>query len=158
MDNSPLDAGSIKILKELQENCRISTSDLAAKIGMSATPCWRRHKELESSGVIVRYAAVLDRFKVGLSVCCLTHVSLISHGLRVMEQFEDAMRLQPEVAECYETTGTSDYILKIVVADMDAYHDFVRNVLSRQEGISQVNTCVVLSEIKHETALFLDRV
>jgi Lrp/AsnC family transcriptional regulator, leucine-responsive regulatory protein len=155
MKNISLDGGSIKILNALQENCRLSLSDLAAKIGMSTTPCWRRHKELESSEVIVRYAAVLDRFKVGLSVCCLAHVSMAKHGAKSLEKFEEAMRLHPQVVECYETTGTSDFILKVIVPDMDAYHHFLRNVLSQQDGISQVSTSVVLNEVKNESALFL---
>ena len=153
MKNAPLDAASVKILAELQKNGRISSNELAEKIGMSASPCWRRQKDLEDHGYIVRYTALLDRRKLGLSVVCLLHVSLLRHAEGVVEQFEETMRLRPEVVECYETTGSSDYMVKVIVADMDAYHDFLHNVLVKLGGVSQVNTSVVLREVKYETAM-----
>src|SRR5450830_2000361 len=106
MKNAPLDPASLKILGELQKNGRISSNELAEKIGMSASPCWRRQKELEENGYIVRYTALLDRRKLGLAVVCLLHVSLQRHAGGVVEQFEEVMRLRPEVVECYETTGS----------------------------------------------------
>jgi DNA-binding Lrp family transcriptional regulator len=153
MKNASIDPASLKILVELQKNARISSNDLADRIGMSASPCWRRQKELEDNGYIVRYAALLDRRKLGLAVVCLLHVSLLRHAEGVVEQFEDAMRMRPEVIECYETTGSSDYLVKVVVADMDAYHDFLHNVMVKLPGVSQVNTSVALREVKYETAL-----
>jgi DNA-binding Lrp family transcriptional regulator len=153
MKNAAIDAASLRILTELQKNARISSNELAEKIGMSASPCWRRQKELEDNGYIVRYAALLDRRKLGLAVVCLLHVSLLRHTEGVVEQFEEAMRLRPEVVECYETTGASDYLVKVVVADMDAYHDFLHNVMVKLPGVSQVNTSVALREVKYETAL-----
>jgi len=152
--NTPLDHASIKILAELQKNGRVSSNELAEKIGMSASPCWRRQKELEENGYILRYTALLDRRrKLGLAVVCLLHVSLARHAEGVVEQFEEAMRLRPEVVECYETTGSSDYMVKVVVADMDAYHDFLHNVLVKLNGVAQVNTSVALREVKYETTL-----
>ena len=153
MENHSIDAASLKILRELQQNCRISINELAEKIGMSATPCWRRQKELEEKGYIVRHAAIIERRKVGLSLCCLLHISLTRHAEGVVDTFENAMKVRPEVMECYEVTGTADYLVKIVVADMDAYHDFLHNVLVKLPGISQINTSVALREVKYETAL-----
>jgi len=153
MKNTSLDPASVKILAELQKNGRISSNELAEKIGMSASPCWRRQKELEENGYVVRYTALLDRRKLGLSVVCLLHISLLRHAEGVVQQFEEAMRLRPEVVECYETTGSADYMVKVVVADMDAYHDFLHNVLVKLDGISQINTSVALREVKYETAL-----
>ena len=153
MKNTSLDPASVKILAELQKNGRISSNELAEKIGMSASPCWRRQKELEENGYVVRYTALLDRRKLGLSVVCMLHISLLRHAEGVVQQFEDAMRLRPEVVECYETTGSADYMVKVVVADMDAYHDFLHNVLVKLDGISQINTSVALREVKYETAL-----
>jgi Lrp/AsnC family leucine-responsive transcriptional regulator len=153
MNNRSLDAASIKILHELQINSRISTAELADKVGLSATPCWRRQKELEDQGYIQRYAAIVDRRKVGLLVCCLAHVSLNRHAAGIVEAFENAMRVRREVVECYETTGTSDYTVKVVVPDMEAYQAFVHNVLFKLQGVSQVNTSVTLREVKYETAL-----
>lgn len=153
MKNAPLDQASLKILAELQKNGRVSSNELAEKIGMSASPCWRRQKELEENGYIVRYAALLDRRKLGLAVVCLLHITLARHAVGVVEQFEEAMRLRPEVVECYETTGSSDYMVKVVVADMDAYHDFLHNVLVKLNGVAQVNTSVALREVKYDTTL-----
>lgn len=153
MKNAPLDPASLKILAELQKNGRVSSNELAEKIGMSASPCWRRQKELEENGYIVRYTALLNRRKLGLAVVCLLHVSLQRHAEGVVEQFEQVMRLRPEVVECYETTGSSDYMVKVVVADMDAYHDFLHNVMVKLNGVAQVNTSVALREVKCETTL-----
>ncbi|SFU97038.1 Lrp/AsnC family transcriptional regulator [Pseudoduganella namucuonensis] len=153
MENSTFDAASLKILSELQQNSRISTNELAEKIGMSATPCWRRQKELEEKGVISRYAAIVDRRRVDLSQVCLLHISLTRHDAGVVAGFENAMQLRPEVMECYEVTGTSDYMVKLVVRDMNAYHDFLHNVLLKLPGVSNVNTSVALREVKYETAL-----
>ena len=153
MKNTPLDPASLKILAELQKNGRVSSNELAEKIGMSASPCWRRQKELEENGYIVRYTALLDRRTLGLAVICLLHVSLQRHAEGVVEQFEEVMRLRPEVVECYETTGSSDYMVKVVVADMDAYHDFLHNVMVKLNGVAQVNTSVALREVKYETTL-----
>src|SRR5471032_984719 len=110
MESPTFDAASRKILRELQRNSRISTNELADKVGMSATPCWRRQKELEEKAVIVRYAAIVDRCKIDLSQCCLLHISLTRHDASVVATFEEAMKLRPEVMECYEVTGTSDYM------------------------------------------------
>lgn len=151
--NTPLDSASLKILAELQKNCRISSNELAEKIGMSASPCWRRQKELEDSGLITRYSAIVDRRKFGLLVCCMAHVTLQKHAKGVLENFEETVRLRPEVVECYEMTGTADYVLKVIVRDMDAYHDFLHNVLFKLNGVSHVNTSVALREVKYETAL-----
>jgi Lrp/AsnC family leucine-responsive transcriptional regulator len=153
MQNFSLDEASLKILRELQKNSRISINDLAEKIGMSATPCWRRQKELEDNGFIVRHAAIVERRKVGLPLCCMLHISLTRHAEGAVESFEDAMKIRTEVMECYEVTGTSDYLVKVVVADMDAYHDFLHNVLVKLPSISQINTSVALREVKYETAL-----
>jgi Lrp/AsnC family transcriptional regulator, leucine-responsive regulatory protein len=153
MKNTSLDSASLKILEELQKNCRLSSNELAEKIGMSTSPCWRRQKELEDSGVIARYAAIVDRRKIGMLVCCMAHVTLQKHTEGVLENFEETVRLRPEVVECYETTGTADYMVKVIVQDMDAYHDFLHNVLFKLNGVSHVNTSVALREVKYETAL-----
>lgn len=153
MQNHTLDAAALKILGELQKNCRISNADLADKIGISATPCWRRQKELEEQGYIQRYAAIVDRRKVGLMVCCLAHVSLNRHAEGVVAAFENAMLVRPEVVECYETTGNSDYTVKVIVPDMEAYQNFLHNVIFKLQGIGQVNTSVALREVKYQTAL-----
>jgi DNA-binding Lrp family transcriptional regulator len=153
MENSSLDKGSLKILRELQANSRIPSAELAERVGMSTSPCWRRQKELEETGVIERYVALVNRRKVGLPVCCFLHISLTGHTEGTVKTFEDAMNVRPEVLECYEVTGTFDYTVKMVFGSMDDYHDFLHNVLVKLPGISQINTSVALREVKYETAL-----
>jgi Lrp/AsnC family leucine-responsive transcriptional regulator len=153
MTNPSLDKQSLKILRELQANSRIPSAELAERVAMSTSPCWRRQKELEETGVIERYVALVDRRKVGLPVCCFLHISLTGHTEGTVKTFEEAMNLRPEVLECYEVTGSFDYLVKLVFASMDGYHDFLHNVLVKLPGISQVNTSVALREVKYDTAL-----
>lgn len=131
----------------------MSTAELAERVGLSQTPCWRRQKELEEHGYIKRYSAIVERRKVGLMVCCHAHVTLNRHAAGVVEQFENAIQLRSEVVECYETTGNSDYLLKVVVPDMEAYQAFLHDVLFKLEGVNQVTTAVALREVKYTTAL-----
>ncbi len=153
MNNVSLDAASMRILAELQKNSQISNAELAEKIGISATPCWRRQKELEEGGYIERYAAIVDRRKVGLMVCCHAHISLNRHTASVVQKFEAEMQLRPEVVECYGTTGASDYLVKVIVTDMEAYQAFLQDVMFKLDCIAHVNTSVALREVKYETAL-----
>jgi DNA-binding Lrp family transcriptional regulator len=153
MKNHSLDAPSVKILELLQENSEVSTAELAEQVGLSQTPCWRRQKELEQDGYIQRYAAIVDRRKVGLMVCCHAHVTLNRHAAGVVEEFENAIQLRNEVVECYETTGNSDYMIKVIVPDMEAYQAFLHDVLFKLKGVNQVNTAVALREVKYTTAL-----
>ncbi|HEY1042397.1 MAG TPA: Lrp/AsnC family transcriptional regulator [Telluria sp.] len=153
MQNHSLDPASVKILEELQHNSELSTAELAERVGLSQTPCWRRQKELEETGVIERYAAIVDRRKVGLMVCCHAHVTLNRHAAGVVEEFENAIQLRDEVIECYETTGNSDYLIKVVVPDMEAYQAFLHDVLFKLKGVGNINTAVALREVKYTTAL-----
>lgn len=153
MKSDSLDAASIKILEVLQQDSEISTAELAERVGLSQTPCWRRQKELEEHGYIERYAAIVDRRKVGLMVCCHAHVTLNRHAAGVVEEFESAIQLRDEVVECYETTGNSDYLIKVVVPDMEAYQAFLHDVLFKLKGVGNINTAVALREVKYTTAL-----
>lgn len=153
MQNLSVDAASIRILEELQRNSELSTAELAERVGLSQTPCWRRQKELEELGYIKRYAAIVDRRKVGLMVCCHAHVTLNRHAAGVVEEFENAIQLRDEVVECYETTGNSDYLIKVVVPDMEAYQAFLHDVLFKLQGVGNINTAVALREVKYSTAL-----
>src|SRR5450830_1700869 len=145
MKNHSLDAPSIKILAALQKNSRLSTAELAEEVGLSATPCWRRQKELEDNGYITRSAALVDRRKAALMVC--------RHSAGVVEAFGGAMQARAEVVECYETTGSSDYTIKVIVPDMEAYQNFLHEVMFKLQGVAQINTNVALREVKYQTAL-----
>jgi Lrp/AsnC family transcriptional regulator len=149
----PLDATDRKILRALQEDGSISTTDLAAKVGLSQAPCWRRVKRLEDEGVIRKRAALLDREKVGLPVLIFTTVKLATHGARALKEFEDAIRGFPEVIECYKLMGAADHLLKIVVPSVEAYEKFFREKLSQLPAVREANSAIALAEIKCTTAL-----
>jgi DNA-binding Lrp family transcriptional regulator len=150
---SVLDSASRRILAVLQGDARLSVAELSERVGLSATPCWRRQKELEEAGVIRRYVALLDREQIGLNVCLFAHVTLARHEEDTVERFERALKERPEVLECYELTGSADYLIKILVPEMGAYHEFLHNVLLRMPGVATFNTSVALREVKYEVAL-----
>ncbi|MFN3984764.1 MAG: Lrp/AsnC family transcriptional regulator [Rhodocyclaceae bacterium] len=145
-----------RMLAELQKDSRLSVQELARRAGISATPCWRRLKEIEKDGLIRRYTVLLDREAVGLKACLLAHVTLLRHAETTVEEFERAVLAHPEVIECYSTTGDADYILKIVVPDMKAYDSFLHKRIFSIPGVANVRTAVVLREVKYDTVLPLE--
>ena len=153
MENERFDRATKQILEALQADSRQSTQQLADKVGLSATPVWRRVKELEESGVIRRHVALVDREKLGLSICVLANVSLVRHSEGAVEQFERLVTASREIIECHATTGEADYVIKIVVADMKAYDQFLQQQIFKVPGVASVRSNVVLREVKYETAL-----
>lgn len=145
-----------RILYELQRDARLSVQELASRIGLSATPCWRRLKEIDKRGLIRRHTVLLDREALGLKECLLAHVSLLRHAGNTVNEFERAVLEHPEVIECYSTTGDADYILKIVVPDMKAYDAFLHRHIFSIPGVANVRTAVVLREVKYDTLLPID--
>jgi len=148
-----LDPTARRILRELQRDSRQTVQELSAKVGLSGSPCWRRVKELETSGVLRRYTALVEREKVGLSACVLAQVSLQRQTGNVAIQFEQAMQACPDVIECYSLTGDADYLIKVVVPDVKAYDAFLHRVMFNIKGIGNIRSMVVLREVKYETAL-----
>ncbi len=148
-----LDGYSKKILRELQLDSRRSMQELSGRVGLSGTPCWRRVKEMEETGLIRRYTVLLDREKLGLHVCCLVQVNLQRHVQGAIQEFERAIGEYPEVVECFSATGEADYLLKVVVPDIRAFDAFLNQALFTLPGVANVRTSVVLREIKYETAL-----
>lgn len=141
------------ILGELQRDCRISIADLAAKVGISTTPCWRRVKELEEQGIIRRFTALLDRKRLNLGVCAFVNVRLNHVDENAVDRFVREVLVLPQVLEIYETSGEYDFILKIVATSIEAYNDFQHKVLLKISGIAHMNSCFAMREIKYETAL-----
>ncbi|HEY1092516.1 MAG TPA: Lrp/AsnC family transcriptional regulator [Burkholderiaceae bacterium] len=141
------------ILEALQTDARLSNQALAERVGLSATPVWRRVKELEDSGVIRRHVALVDREKLGLSICVLANVSLVRHSEGVVEAFEAMVGASPEIIECQAITGEADYVIKVVVADMKAYDQFLQSKVFKVPGVASVRSNVTLREVKYETAL-----
>jgi Lrp/AsnC family leucine-responsive transcriptional regulator len=141
-----LDAIDRRILERLQQDGRLSNADLAEKVGLSSSPCWRRVKALEG------YAALLDARSVGLSVNVFVSVSLSTQNEKSLKDFERAAALRPEVMECYLMTGDSDYLLRVVVPDLEAYERFVMD-FTKIVGIAQIRSSFALRAVKQGTAL-----
>jgi len=153
MEKNDFDRASLLILQELQADARLSTQALAEKVGLSATPVWRRVKELEERGVIRGQVVLVDREKIGLSILVLANVSLVRHSEGAVEQFERLVGTRREIIECHAITGEADYVIKVVAADMKAYDLFLQQHIFRLPGVSSVRSNVVLREVKYETAL-----
>lgn len=148
-----LDVVDHKILAHLQANGRLTSQQLAEDIGMSSSACWRRVKSLEESGIIRGYAALVDRRKAGFSISAIVHVVLARHETMDVEPFEERIMRQPEVLECFATSGEADYHLRVVARDIDAYHQFLNSVMFKLPGVAHVRSNIVLKEIKTEVAL-----
>ncbi len=129
----------------------MTVQSLADEVGLLTAPCWRRLRELEHSGVIRRYVALVDRSKVGLDSCMFTQVSLERHSESVVVEFERAVKETPEILECWVTTGDLDYMLKIFMPDVRAYDNFLHRFMFKVKGLRQIKTSVALREVKHET-------
>ena len=151
-----LDPYSKKILRELQNNGQFTIQEISERVGLSSTPCWRRVRDMEQSGIIRRYTALLDREKIGLNICVLAHVSLTRHSEDAAEHFEQVVLKSDEVVECFRTTGEADYILKIMVSTLKAYDDFLHRTIFRVPGVSNIRSMVVLKDVKCNTALQIE--
>ena len=141
------------ILSELQRDSRLTMQQLAEKVGMSSSACWRRIRSMEESGVIDRYAVIVNPVKAGFSLSSMTLVSLARHEERSVENFITEVMRHPEVLECFATSGEADFHLRVVVEDIDAYNKFLDDFIFRIPGVSQVRSNIVLKEIKVDTAL-----
>jgi DNA-binding Lrp family transcriptional regulator len=141
-----------RILDRLQRDGRLSNADLAQEVGLSPSPCWRRVKALEEAGIIKGYTAQLDAKAVGLSVTVFMSVSLTTQVEKALQAFERAAAERPEVMECYLMTGDSDYLLRIVVPDLEAYERFVMD-FTKIVGIAQIRSSLALRTVKQGAAL-----
>ena len=148
-----LDRKDRAILAELQRDSRLTMQQLAEKVGVSSSACWRRVRSLEESGVIDRYAVILNPGKAGFALSSMTLVSLARHEERSVENFVTEVMRHPEVLECFATSGEADFHLRVVVEDIDAYNKFLDDFIFRIPGVSQVRSNIVLKEIKADTAL-----
>lgn len=142
-----------RILNALQADGRLSNQDLADRVGMSASACWRRVRALEEAGVIAGYAMLVDAEKAGLGFSAIVHVTLQRHDHGHVATFIARVTERAEVLECLATAGEADYHLRVVCADKDAYNRFLEDFLFRLPGIAHVRTNLVLKEIKLETRL-----
>jgi DNA-binding Lrp family transcriptional regulator len=148
-----LDRQDVILLSELQRDSRQTVQQLADAAGLSSTPAWKRIKEMEGSGVIRGYTALVDREKVGLSLAVLAEINLTRHNEDDVRRFEREAQACPQVVSCYATTGQADYVIKVLVPDIKAYESFLHEVLFKLPGVTHVRSSVVLKEIKSETRL-----
>jgi len=148
-----LDAIDRRILAALQENGRMQNVDLAARIGLSPSPCLRRVKNLEAAGAIARYAALLSGPAVGMPLIIYCRVTLERQDKKAVEGFATAIAKVPEVLECYLMAGTYDYLLKVAAKDLDDYQRFQMQHLTPLPGVRNVVTEIPLKTVKATTKL-----
>jgi len=150
MDLDKLDR---KILNLLQTEAGISSTEIGERVGLSQSACWRRMQRLREAGIIRDQPIILDREKVGLKAMVFAQVKLSSQGRSNLSEFARAMQEFPEVLECYVLMGSTDFLLRIVTADIQAYERFFFDKLSQIPGVQEVTSSMALSEIKHSTVL-----
>ena len=142
-----------KILGLLQADARMSNVELARAIGLSPSPCLHRVRALEEAGYISRYVTLLDALRVGLKVSVFIQVTLERQIESALERFETAIRSRPEVMECYLMTGDADYLIRVVVADIQVLEEFILKFLTKLPGVGNIKSSFALKQVKYQTAL-----
>ena len=148
-----LDNKDRRILRVIQEEARVSNSELAERVGLSPSPCWRRVRTLEENGVIERYVTLVNAKAVGLPINVFATVTLEKQAESALELFEKAVKKRPEVMECNLMTGEFDYLLRVVVPDLAAYERFLMDHLTRIKGIASIKSSFSLKQVSYKTAL-----
>jgi Lrp/AsnC family leucine-responsive transcriptional regulator len=156
MQKSEIDAIDRKILTLLQQDGRMSVAELAEKVGLTASPCLRRIRLLEEARIISRYVAVLNQRAAGLPVSVFVSIKLESQREDALDRFAKSIERWPEVLECYLMTGPRDYLLRVVVADLAAYEQFLKQKLTRLKGISSIESSFALEQVKYTNVLPLE--
>ncbi len=153
-----LDRTDLRILSALQKDASLSTAEIAQRVGLSQSPCWRRINLLESNGVIRKRVALLSRDRVGLDVLVFTHVKLASHGWQSLPKFKQKVVSFPEVVQCFMVIGDFDFILLVATRTINDYNDFIQKRLSQVPGVQAIESRIVLEEAKNTTELPLELV
>jgi Lrp/AsnC family leucine-responsive transcriptional regulator len=153
MPSQALDAIDLRILEELQQNARLSNVELATRVHLSPSPCLARVRALEESGLISRYVTLLDPLELGLSVSVFIQIRLERQVEHALEQFQEAISKYPEVMECYLMTGDSDYLIRVVVPDVQTLERFIVDELSKISGVANIRSSFALKQVKYKTAL-----
>ncbi|WP_037587033.1 Lrp/AsnC family transcriptional regulator [Stenoxybacter acetivorans] len=152
MSSQLLDKIDLKILQILQENGRLSNVELSERISLSASPCLRRLKHLEDTGIIQRYVALLNPSALGLGLDTMIQVSINKNGT-AREEFEQSVQTWPSVLSCLALTGETDFILHAFFTDMTAFSHFVLEILLKHPSVQDAKSGFILKEIKNSTAL-----
>ena len=148
MPNLSLDDIDHKLIAALQGNCRLTVQELADRVGLSASPCARRVRLLEKAGIIKGYVAVIDQAKVGLPISIFVSVKLERQREEELDRFSEAIARWPEVADCYLMTGQRDYLMRVVVGDLSSYERFLKDKLTRLDGVASIESSFALGEVK----------
>ena len=144
-----LDKTDLQILRTLQRNAKLTTKELADAVHLTPTPVFERQKRLERNGYIKKYVAVLDPEQLGKGLLVFCKVKLKQINREIADDFERRIRHIPEVTECYNTSGTYDYLLKVRAADMKEYQQFILNKMGILESLASLESIFVMSEVKH---------
>ena len=153
-----LDHTNLKILKLLQEDCKISNEELASRLNLSTTPVFERIKKLEKAGYIENYTALLNERKIGLKQTIFIGISLKGHTRSYLKNFSQQINNFPEVVEAYQVSGNFDFLLKLVLEDIDAYEKFVQTKLSLISDIRKVHSYIAIKKEKYTTQLDLNSI
>lgn len=148
-----LDEFDRRILRELQQDGRITVQALADHVGLSASPCLRRIRRMEEAGVITAYSATVDQNAVGLPVSVFVSIKLERQRAAQLDRFAEAIADWPEIMECYLMTGQFDFLLRVVCADLSAYEMFLRDKLTQVEGVRSIELSFALGQVKYSKAL-----
>ena len=152
-----IDKIDLRILELMQQDGSLSTAEIADRVGLSQSPCWRRIQRLKNAGYIRGIVAIVDRQKLGLDMQVFAQVKMATLTDRQRESFVKAVAEMPEVQECYSVFGEMDLILKVLAPDVNHYQEFVFNRLMKQPGVKEVQSLMTLSEIKCTTAVPIER-
>ncbi|MCW8881116.1 MAG: Lrp/AsnC family transcriptional regulator [Sedimenticola sp.] len=150
-----MDRTDKKILNLLQQNCSLSTAEIAERIGLSTTPCWRRIQNLEKNGVIQKRVALLDRKTINLGVDVFVAIKTRHHNAEWLDKFAEAVSSFSEVVEFYRMSGDIDYLMRVVVPDINAYDRFYKRLIEKVD-IQDVSSSFAMEQIKYTTALPVD--
>ena len=148
-----LDAIDRKIIALLQTDSRMTLQEISDRVGLTPSPCHRRIGRLEREGIITRYSAMVDQKAVGLPVSVFVSVKLERQKEKELEQFATAIANWPEVVECYLMTGPRDYLMRVVASDHMGYEQFLRQKLTKLEGVASIESSFALDQIKYSVAL-----
>jgi Lrp/AsnC family transcriptional regulator len=150
-----MDAIDRKLLSLLQDDASMPLQDIAARVGLSVNPCWRRIKRMESEGIIRARVAVLDPEKVGLSVTVFVRIKIKEHTSEWVKRFGSAIRSIAEIVECHRMGGDVDYLLKVIVADIAGYDRVYKQLITRVPGLADVSALFSMERIKYTTKIEL---
>ena len=153
MPDRRIDPIDRKILSELQRDGRVTIQDLAERVGLSASPTLRRIRMLEEAGILKGYVALVDQARVGLPVSVFASVKLERQREEELDRFAEAVARWPEVVECYLMTGRHDYLVRVVVPDLAAYERFLKDKLTRLEGVGSIESSFALGQVKYTNVL-----